>query len=214
VALLRRHPLSLKIVDAFAGYVQARDLFIDAARVQSPRDKGRVENQVAYVRESWFAGEHFADVRAARADALVWCRDAHARSVHGTTRAVPREVFERDELPLLRPAPTEPYDVPHWTDAKVHPDHHIQVLKSLYSLPTRFIGKEVRVRADRRTVRVYLRTELIKTHPRALPGKRSTDPNDYPDGKAKDAMRSVDKLLARAKGLHRPRGTVRYPEAA
>jgi hypothetical protein len=48
------------IVDAFADYTQARGLFIDAARVASPKDKGRVENQVAYVRESWFAGEQFA----------------------------------------------------------------------------------------------------------------------------------------------------------
>jgi hypothetical protein len=27
---------------------------------------------------------------------------------------------------------------------------------------------------------IYLRTELIKTHPRVAVGKRSTDPNDYP----------------------------------
>jgi hypothetical protein len=92
-----------------------------------------------------------------------------------------------------------PYDVPHWGEAKVHPDHHIQVLKSLYSLPTRYIGKVVRVRADRRTVRVYVRSELVKTHPRVLPGKRSTDPNDYPQHVRGYAMRSVDALLERAK---------------
>jgi transposase len=195
----RADRLSPTIVDAFADYAQARGLFIDAARVQSPQDKGRVENQVPYVRESWFAGERFADLAAARQSAREWCRDIAGARVHGTTRAVPREVFEEQERPLLRSAPEDTYDVPHWTEAKVHPDHHIQVLKSLYSLPTRFIGKRVRVRADRRTVRIYIRTELIKTHPRVAPGKRSTDPNDYPQERRGYAMRSVDGLLARAK---------------
>jgi hypothetical protein len=194
----RADPLSPTIVEAFADYAQARGLFIDAARVRSPKDKGRVENQMPYVRESWFAGEHFGELRSTREHARSWCRDIAGARIHGTTRAVPREVFERDELPLLRAAPTEVYDVPHWGDAKVHPDHHVQVLKSLYSVPTRFIGRSVRVRADRRTVRIYVRTELIKTHPRVQVGKRSTDPNDYPQGVGAYAMRSVDALLARA----------------
>lgn len=195
----RADALAPTIVEAFADYAQARGLFVDAARVQSPKDKGRVENQVPYVRESWFAGEQFADLQAARESACQWCSDVAGARIHGTTRVVPREVFERDELPLLRPAPQDTYDVPHWTEAKVHPDHHVQVLKSLYSVPTRYIGKHVRVRADRRIVRIYSRHELIKTHPRMAPGKRSTDPNDYPQHVRGYAMRSVDALLARAK---------------
>ena len=193
----RADPLSPTIVEAFADYAQARGLFIDAARVRSPKDKGRVENQMPYVRESWFAGEQFADLRAARDDAGRWCREIAGTRIHGSTRAQPREVFEQNELSLLRPAPESTYDVPHWGDAKVHPDHHVQVLKSLYSVPTRFIGKMVRVRADRRTVRIYVRSEMIKTHPRVAPGKRSTDPSDYPTGKAEYAMRSIDGLRAR-----------------
>ena len=103
--LSRADPLSPTIVEAFADYAQARGLFIDAARVQSPKDKGRVENQVPYVRESWFAGEQFDDLDVARASARAWCRDIAGTRIHGTTRAVPRDVFEREELALLRPAP-------------------------------------------------------------------------------------------------------------
>lgn len=68
-----------------------------------------------------------------------------------------------------------------------------------YSVPTRYVSKRVRVRADRRMVRIYLGTELIKSHPRVAPGKRSTDPNDYPHGVGAYAMRNVDGLIARAK---------------
>ena len=46
---------------AFAEYAQVRGFFIDPARVRRPKDKGRVENQVPYVRERWFAGETFSE---------------------------------------------------------------------------------------------------------------------------------------------------------
>jgi transposase len=50
-------PLSPRLREAFADYVQARGILVDPARVRSPQDKPRVENQVAHVRESWFDGE-------------------------------------------------------------------------------------------------------------------------------------------------------------
>jgi len=197
-------PLAPTIVPAFLDYAQARGLFVDAARVRSPKDKGRVENQVAFVRESWFAGETFHGLDDAREHAARWCRDIAGARVHGTTRQVPRDLFERDERPVMAPAPTTRFDVPTWTDAKVHPDHHVQVARSLYSVPTRYIGRTVRVRADRALVRIYLGTELIKTHARVPPGQRSTDASDYPADKSDYAMRTIDGVLARAKkrGAH------------
>ena len=67
---------------------------------------------------------------------------------------------------------------------KVHPDHHVQVLKALYSVPTRYIGKTLDARADRKTVRLYCGAELIKVHPRKAAGQRATDVKDFPPGKA------------------------------
>lgn len=197
-------PLAPTIVASFQDYVQTRGLFVDPARVRAPKDKGRVENQVAFVRESWFDGEKFASLSDARDHADRWARDIAGTRVHGTTRKVPREAFEQEEKPFMLPPPQFSFDVPVWSEAKVHPDHHVQVLRSLYSVPTRYIGRTVRVRADRSSVRIYVGTEAIKTHPRVLPGKRSTDASDYPVGKAIYALRSVDALLARAqeRGSH------------
>ncbi len=193
-------PLAPVFVPAFAEYAQVRDVFVDPARVREPKDKGRVENQVSYVRESWWDGETFGTLGEARESAVHWCRETAGGRIHGTTQAVPREVFEAEERSQLKAAPVTRFDVPHWGKAKVHPDHHVQVLTALYSVPTRHIGREVRVRVDSRTVRIYLATELIKTHPRVAPGKRSTDAADYPPTVAPYAMRSIDGLLERAKG--------------
>ena len=191
--------LSPTLVPAFLDYVQARGLFVDPARVRSPKDKPRVENQVPFVRESWFDGETFTDVDHARRSAEAWCRDIAGTRVHGTTRKVPREVFEALEMPTMKPAPTDLYDVPVWVDAaKVHPDHHIQVLQALYSVPHRYLRKRVRVRADRRLVKIYFGTEMIKMHERQPPGGRSTDPADYPPHKSVYALRDVDTLRTKA----------------
>jgi hypothetical protein len=201
-AIVRASAQDPTINPSFAEYAQARGFFIDPARVRHPRDKARVENQVPFVRERWFAGESFSDdIVLLRDAAEAWSREVAGGRLHGTTRRVPREVFAAEEQRFLLPAPIEPFDVPRWSEPKVHPDHHVQVARALYSVPTRYIGKKLRARVDKKTVRLYLQGDLIKTHPRMPPGKRSTDTNDYPVGKAPYASRSVDSLITRARGL-------------
>jgi transposase len=201
-AVLRADAQSPHLNPSFAEYAQARGFFVDPARVRRPQDKARVENQVPYVRERWFAGESFGDdLDVLRASAEQWCREVAGARVHGTTRLVPREVFEEQERAHLLPAPTGRFDVPRWTTAKVHPDHHVSVARSLYSAPTAYLGRTLRVRVDRTVVRMYLGQQLVKTHARVAPGKRSTDSADYPVGAAPYARRSLEGLVARAREL-------------
>lgn len=201
-AIVRASPQDPTINPSFSEYAQARGFFIDPARVRHPRDKPRVENQVPFVRERWFAGESFSDdIALLRRAAEHWSRDVAGARIHGTTRRVPREVFEQEEHSHLLPAPDAPFDVPRWAEPKVHPDHHVQVARSLYSVPTRYIGKKLRARIDKKTVRLYLHGELVKVHARVAPGKRSTDLSDYPVGKAPYASRSVDSVITRSKSL-------------
>jgi transposase len=192
--------LNPTLVASFLDYVQARGIFVDPARIRSPRDKARVENQVPFVRESWFDGETFTDLDDTRGSAARWSAETAGGRIHGTTRQVPREVFELTEKATMLPPPAEPFDVPIWIEkAKVHPDHHIQVARALYSVPTLYLRKSVRARADKQLVKIYFGADLIKVHERQPPGGRSTDARDYPKGKAAYARRSVDALLANAK---------------
>src|SRR5580658_6756386 len=75
-AVVHPHPTEPVLNRAFLEYAQWRGFFVDPARVRHPQDKPRVENQVAYVRERWFAGEKFrADLDELRDAARRWCRD-------------------------------------------------------------------------------------------------------------------------------------------
>jgi transposase len=178
-------------------YAQARGFVTDPARVRHPRDKPRVEAGVKFVQGNFFAGESFLDLADARSKMAAWLGTANTR-VHGTTRQVPAVVFAGQEAPCLLPVPAGRYQVPYWAEVKVHVDYHIQVARALYSVPWRHAGARVMARADEHLVKVYLRDQLIKTHPRKHPGGRSTDAADMPPGVEGYATRSVDRLVAQA----------------
>lgn len=194
------NPLSPVIVAAFLDYMQARGFHVDTTRVRSPKDKARVERSVQPVRDDCFAGETLHSLGEARLHAHRWCVEDYGRRRHTRTQRLPLEHFEAEEKAVLRAAPTEPYDVPHWCSPLVARDGRVQVAKALYSVPGHLglIGKKLRARADSQLVRIYWGTELVKTHPRQPPGGHSTDPNDYPREKTAYAMRDVDFLRREA----------------
>ena len=149
---------------AFLEYSQARGLLLDPARVR------------------FWKGGRFADLDDAREQAERWCRDVAGLRVHGTTRRLPRVVFEDDERQHLRPYDGTPYDVPLWREVTVHPDHHVSLQYALYSAPSTTCppGTKLEARVDRTLVKLYRRGELVKVHGRQPKGGRSTDPDDYP----------------------------------
>jgi transposase len=184
--------------DVFLEYAQSRGFVVDAARVATPTDKPRVERTVPYVRNNFFAGETFVDLADVRARAERWCTDTAGMRVHGTTQCRPIEEFRARELALLVCLPGAPFDVPRWSEPKVHRDFHVEVDKALYSAPHHLIGRHLKARRDSTTVKLYFRGELVKVHPRKAPGQRSTDPADYPTGKEIYATRDLDRLRCMA----------------
>ncbi len=153
--ILKPEALGSTLVPSFLDYAQRRGIFVDPARIRSPKDKLRVENQVTHVHESGFDGEPFTGLSHARSSAEQWCHNIAGARVHGTTRNVPREGFASIEQATMLPPPEGPYDVRSWLETvKVHPDHHIQVVQALYSVPTRYLRQHVRVRADRSVVKI------------------------------------------------------------
>ncbi len=190
------------VVDrVFLEYAQARGFVADPTVVRHPTGKPKVERGIPYAREDFFRGEAFRDLADLQTRAVVWSRETAGTRLHGTTRRVPRVVFETEERATLLPAPTAPFDRPTWAEATVHPDHHLQFQRALYSVPTRYVGQRVSVRGDRKLVRIYSRQALIKTHPRPAPGGRSTDYADYPAALTPYALRAPDSCIRRGAEL-------------
>jgi Mu transposase, C-terminal domain len=183
----------------FAEYAAWRGFVIDAAVPRHPRGKPHVERGVQYLRESFFRGETWIDRDHVQREGIRWCLEVAGQRIHGTTRKRPMQVFHAVEKAKLAPLARPRFDPPVWRACKVHPDHHIQFQKALYSVPTRYVGQRVWVRGDSKLVRVYVGGELVKTHERMEVGKRSTDYRDYPPERAPYAMRDPDAIVEEAK---------------
>jgi transposase len=196
-------PLAPRPTRGFLEYSQARGFVVDPARVARPQDKPKVERHIHYVRERFWKGGTFADLADARAQAERWCREVAGQRVHGTTRQVPRVVFEDQERTALLAWDGVRYDVPLWRELVVHPDHHVSFQYALYSAPSTTCppGARLEVRGDRSLVKLYRRGELVKVHPRQGQGGRSTDPDDYPQERTAYALRAPGRLIRQAEVL-------------
>jgi transposase len=202
-------PLAPRPTRGFLEYSQARGFVVDPARVASPQDKPQVERHIQYVRERLWKGGAFTDLADVRTQAARWCREVAGQRVHGTTRQVPRVVFEDHERRALLTWDAVPYDVPVWRELVVHPDHHVSFQYALYSAPSTTCppGTRLEVRGDRSLVKLYKRGELVKAHPRQPQGGRSTDPDDYPQERTAYALRAPDRLIRQAEVLGPSIGT-------
>jgi hypothetical protein len=185
-----------RLSSGWLDYAQHVGFGTDPARVRTPQDKPRVERVVQYVRGNFWAGETFTDLADAQERVTAWCAQRAGMRIHGTTAARPVEMFNEVEASCLLPAPAGPYDVPVFTRVKVHRDFHVEVARSLYSLPAQWIGQYLDARADTELVKLFHRGQLVKTHPRQRPGGRSTDRTDLPVERAGYAMRDLTALIA------------------
>ena len=186
---------------AYAELGEHYGILIDPARAYRPKDKPKVERPNQYVRDSWWRGREFASLAHMQADAVSWCLEVAGRRAHrGLDGAAPLAVFEAAEAPMLAPLPVRAFELARWSVAKVAPDIHVKVGKTLYSVPWRHLGERVHIRATATTVQVFTGERvLIATHPTGR-GK-VTDWAHYPPEKIAFQMRGPQWCLKTAKTL-------------
>jgi len=179
-----------KINRAYAEMAGHYGCLIDPARALKPKDKPRVERPMPYVRDSFWRGRTWDDLEHMQTGALTWCSTVAGRRAHRSLDgAQPVVVFAAIEADALTALPVEVFELAVWSTPKVHPDCHVKVGKSLYSVPWRLIGKTVDARESDRTVEVFVDAVLVKTHVRVERG-RQTDYSDYPPEKVAFFMRN------------------------
>ena len=158
---------------------------VSPTRPRTPRHKGKVENAVHYVQRNFFAGREFTDIDMANRELRTWLVETAGSRVHGTTKQPPLGLFRQREKSALLPLPTDPFTLVETKLAKVHPDCHITLAGSRYSVPYKYVGKTVEAHVHNRLVEIYDGLDLLTTHPRcSAPGQRQTRNEHYPEEKA------------------------------
>jgi hypothetical protein len=142
----------------FSGYYGFKAILAQPYR---PQTKGKVENTVRYVRESFFKGREFSSVHEINEKAAEWCREINAR-VHQTTHEKPIERLPKENLiPLVKE-----FDLSRVYYRKVQSDCHFSFRGNFYSCEARLAGKEVVIKEDDigEYLFVYYRNERVGTH--------------------------------------------------
>jgi transposase len=166
---------------------------ISPTKPRTPRHKGKVENGIHYVQRNFMAGQEFADIHFANQHLLVWVKEVAGVRNHGTTHQPPLKMFYETEQSVLLSLPEEPFSLSEIRICKVHPDCHVVIAGSYYSVPYAYVGQKVEAYVHERVVELYQGQTLLATHVRCQqPGLWQTRLEHYPPHKAAYLQQTPD----------------------
>lgn len=137
-----------------------------------PRNKGKVEATVKYVRNHFMQGVKFTksipSLEEFNQQANIWIKQIANNRIHGTTKERPKDRWLKEKAHLK-----SPYDLP---DYQVSPflvrfstkDQFIQYKQNFYSVPKGYAWRKLFIRElnlhGNKLVNIYFQNELITQH--------------------------------------------------
>jgi transposase len=162
----------------FAAHHGFRPDFCEAA---DPESKGVVENLVGYAqRDLVVPAEGFVSVEQGNRAAVLWGLEVNGK-MHSETQAVPQERL-LEERELLRPLPSLRPPLRRSELRKVDRLQTVRFGSARYSVPTRYVGVRVEVRAESGEVVIEYNCGEVARHPLMAPGEASVLDEHYARG--------------------------------
>lgn len=158
----------------FAAFCRHYGTIAMPTRPRHPEHKGKIERGIGYVKGNALKGRVFESLSAENMYLRSWEQNVADKRMHGTTRRHVGLCFEQNERHALLPLPAMLF--PSYEEGRrtVHRDGCIEVKHAYYRVPDEYVGREVWVRWDGRTVRVLnQRMEQIAIHALLEPGRFS-----------------------------------------
>lgn len=135
-----------------------------ACRPRRPQDKGKVESSIKYVKNNFlkgFEGNVYEDLLCAL---KVWNEEVCNRRVHGTTRRVPRAMFEQNEKKELLALPARRYELLEVGGRRVTRLGHVSYRHNYYSVPAAYAGETVRLESNGTLLKIYAGSTQVAMH--------------------------------------------------
>jgi transposase len=170
---------------SYAELAEHYGCLIDPARRQKPKDKPRVERQMPYIRDSFYAGRDWSGIGEQVQGAESWCLEiAGLRQHRSLDGAAPLSLYKAVEKEAMLGLPRDPFELASWSRPTVGSDCLAKATgKALYSVPFRYIGEVLDARESSHRVEFFRDGELVKSWERVESG-RQVDWSDYPEEKA------------------------------
>ncbi len=168
----------------------------------TPRHKGKVERGIGYVQENALKGRKFPSLAEQNQHLQEWERGTADTRIHGTTKKQVITHFNEAERAALLPLPATRFENFREAKRKVSRDGHVEVSKAYYSVPPEYLGREVWVRWNGRTVRVFNdRMQQIAIHAKRDQGRFSTNAEHLDPTKINGIERGIAYLLGKVKSI-------------
>ena len=188
----------------FVDFANHWNFAVIPARPVRPRDKGANESGIGVVQRQFY--QEVRDRTFYSLDELnITFREYLERLNNAKMKdwGVSRGERFEGEKHLLKPCPDQNWEQSEWRTAKVHADCHVQFMKKFYSVPYRFVGREVRVRITTKMIDIFDQDlNALAVHIKLIGREtHSTDPRHYPEEKLALTQFSVQVALREAEKI-------------
>ena len=150
-----------------------------ACNVGKGNEKGRVERGVGYVKENFLRGLDLPPFAALNPAAQVWLESVANVRIHGTTHRRPVDLWA-EERPYLQPVNPRLFDVGRVLAVRANRQFRISFDTNHYSVPARFAGYPLTLKAYPDRLCVYHEQELVARHVRSYERYQDIEDPDHP----------------------------------
>lgn len=128
-----------------------------------PRTKGKVERPYGYIEEDFFLGRTFKNLDDLNNQGREWLDKTANLRIHGTTREVPLVRLEHERKYLI-PLPERRYEFYEEVLRRSAKDCYISYGGNRYSVPWKYVKKDLRVLVKAGEIFIYQGEEKICSH--------------------------------------------------
>ena len=140
---------------------------ISPCNVRAGNEQGRVENGVGYIKKNLLAGLDLPDFSALQPAAMTWVNTVADVRHHGETHPRPIDRFndERAHLAALNPAG---FERARGVPVRATRQFRVPLDSNDYTVPSRYAGQHLTLKAHADRVCLYQRDQLIARHARSM----------------------------------------------
>lgn len=163
-AILHNQHYDLQFNQDFLEFSYHYGFIIKPCEPYSPNQKGKVESAVKYVERNFVIGRNFKNRSDMEMQLRTWMIEYANNRIHGTTKFVPKEVFNNKEKSKLQKLPENEFLFFERGTRIVKTNCHINFNQNYYSVPSSFVDKEVTIRWNSSLLRIINESEEIALH--------------------------------------------------
>ena len=159
-----------EINPTYADMAEHYQVVVIPARVRKPRDKAKVENGVLNVQRRILASlrdRKFFSISELNAAISKELEKFNNKPMQHLCKSR-KELFEELDKPALKGLPETEFKLFKWKKSRVGIDYHVNLDNVYYSVPYKYIHKEVLVRYNEKIVDIFYNNRKISSHARSF----------------------------------------------